>query len=179
MPAPSAIDALTPEQRTALDQAITQRNFANYDGLVAWLTEQGFELSRSTVARHGNKLKRRLQQVRDSTEGARLIAQAAPDDADLRSAAVISMVQSELFNVMVSLQDLEDATDPAERICLLKDAAKSIAEMSKASVNQKKWELGIRKQERDRAVQEVSAALKQNGISEEVEASIKRILIGK
>jgi len=84
-----------------------------------------------------------LQAVRNSTEAAKLIAEAAPDDADLRSAAVISMVQSELFDVMVTLQDLDEA-EPAERVMLLKEAARSVLDMTKASVLQKKWQADIK-----------------------------------
>lgn len=142
MPRPSPIDDLTPEQRSAFEQELIRRNFTNYDGLVTWLQSNGFEISRSSAYRHGSKLKRKLQAVRNSTEAARLIAEAAPDDADLRSAAVISLVQSELFDVMVTLQDLDEA-EPAERVMLLKEAARSVLDMTKASVLQKKWKQDV------------------------------------
>jgi hypothetical protein len=54
-----------------------------------------------------------------------MIADAAPDDSDMRSAAVLSLVQTELFNALVALQeaDNEDA-DPADRIMLMAKAGK-------------------------------------------------------
>lgn len=143
MPRPSPIDDMTPEQRAAFEGELIRRNFKDYDGLVVWLRENGLELSRSAAYRHGSKLQRRLQAVRNSTEAAKLIAEAAPDDADLRSAAVISMVQSELFDVMVTLQDLDEA-EPGERVGLLKEAARSVLDMTKASVLQKKWQADIK-----------------------------------
>lgn len=182
MPKPSAIDSLTPEQRAAFVAELTRRNFADYDGLVAWAADFGLEITRSAAHRYGTKVKRKLQAVKDSTEAARLIAEAAPDDADLRSAAVISLVQSELFDVMVTLQDLDDA-DPAERVGLLKEAARSVLDMTKASTMQKKWmqenEARIRREAREEAANELTEQLKNDGISEELEASIRRILIGK
>jgi hypothetical protein len=112
-----------------------------------------------------------------------MIAEAAPDDSDLRSAAVISLVQSELFDVMVSLQDLDDEADPAERVALLKEAAKSVLDMTRASTLQKEWQLKhtarIRQEARAEAAQELTNELKNDGISAELEASIKRILLGK
>jgi len=138
MPKPSLIDSLTPEQRAEFERELIRRNFADYDGFVDWLTANGFDISRSSAYRHGTKLKRKLQAVRNSTEAARMIAEAAPDDSDLRSAAVISLVQSELFDVMVSLQDLDEA-EPGERVGLLKEAARSVLDMTKASGLQKKW----------------------------------------
>jgi len=183
VPKPSALDSLTPEQRQQFDAELIRRNFKDYDGLVDWLKANGLEISRSSAYRHGSKLQRRLQNVRNSTEAARLIAEAAPDDADLRSAAVISLVQSELFDVMVTLQDLDEAK-PDERVGLLKECARSVLDMTKASVLQKKWkqdiEQQIRTQAREEAAEELTQELRKNdGISVELEASIKRILTGR
>lgn len=182
MSSPAQVDGWTVEARAAFEHELIRRNFTDYDGLVIWLTENGFDLSRSAAYRHGAKLKRRIQAVRNSTEAARMIAEAAPDDSDLRSAAVISLVQSELFDVMVSLQDLDDC-DPAERVALLKEAAKSVLDMTRASTLQKEWQLKnaarIRLEARAEAAQDLSKELKNEGISAELEASIKRILLGK
>jgi arginine repressor len=178
MPAPSALDNLTPEQRDELAREITRRNFKDYDGLVAWLSEQGLEISRSTVARHGKNLKRRLQQVKDATEGARLIAEASPDDAGIRNAAVISLVQSEMFNAMVSLQELDEDTDPINRIMLLKEATTSVLNLSRAAVNQKKWELEIRGQERQKSLDAMAKTAKAEGVSEETINRIRTEVLG-
>jgi hypothetical protein len=142
MPKPSIIDSLPEDKRKVLEQELIRRNFSDYDGLVAWAAEFGLEINRSSMHRYGSKVKRKLQAVKDSTEAARMIAEAAPDDADLRSAAVISLVQSELFDVMVTLQELDEA-DPAERVGLLKEAARSVLDMTKSSVMQKQWQQKI------------------------------------
>jgi hypothetical protein len=182
MPKPGAIDQLSPEQRAVFELELIRRNFADYDGFVEWLNASGFEISRSSAYRHGAKLKRRILAVKNSTEAARMIAEAAPDDSDLRSAAVISLVQSELFDVMVSLQDLDDAK-PGERVALLKEASKSVLDMTRASTLQKEWQLKntarIRQEARAEAAEQLTTELKNDGISAELEASIKRILLGK
>jgi hypothetical protein len=67
-----------------------------------------------------------------------MIVNAAPDDDDSRSAAVISLVQSELFEVMIALQELDEA-NPDERVLLLKEAARAIKDMTQASVSNKKF----------------------------------------
>lgn len=176
MPRPSPIDELTPEQRSAFDKELIRRNFTDYDGLVDWLSASGFEISRSSAYRHGAKLKRRLQAVRNSTEAARLIAEAAPDDADLRSAAVISLVQSELFDVMVTLQDLDEA-EPGERVALLKEAAKSVLDMTRASVLQKKWQEDI-KAKLAKTADSVADTVKRNGLSADAVDAIRREILG-
>lgn len=71
-------------------------------------------------------------------------ADTLPDDADLRSAAAMSLVQTEIFNVMVAMQEAGEETDPSERLKLMARAAKPLAELSRASVNQKKWEATVR-----------------------------------
>lgn len=181
MPKPSVIDSLTPEQRAAFVAELTRRNFSDYDGLVAWAAEFGLEITRSAAHRYGTKVKRKLQAVKDSTEAARLIAEAAPDDADLRSAAVISLVQSELFDVMVTLQDLDDA-DPAERVGLLKEAARSVLDMTKASTMQKKWmqenEARIRREALEEAANKAADIGQRNGWSKDTVNAFKREMLG-
>lgn len=175
MPKPSPLDDLMPEEREKIELEMARRNFKDFDGLADWLKAMGFDISRSCAYRHATKLKKRLQAVKDSTEAARLIAQAAPDDADLRSAAVISLVQSELFDVMVTLQELDEA-DPAERVCLLKEAAKSVLDMTRASVLQKEWkqsvEAKIRKEAMEEAARKATQVAKSEGVSE---AGMQRI----
>lgn len=178
----SAFDGMTTEQRTLAERELLSRNFKDYDGFTDWLKTLGLEVSRSAAHRFGNKIQKRLQKVKDSTDAARMIADAVPDDDDSRSAAVISLVQSELFDVMVALQDLDEA-DPETRVGLLKEAARAIKDMTQASVLNKKWktdyEAQVKLKIRSEAAEELKQGLKQEGISTELEASIKRILLGK
>jgi DNA polymerase III gamma/tau subunit len=176
VPRPSPIDDMTADQRQAFEAELIRRNFKDYDGLVEWLKGNGLEISRSAAYRHGSKLQRRLQAVRNSTEAAKLIAEAAPDDADLRSAAVISMVQSELFDVMVTLQDLDEA-EPGERVMLLKEAARSVLDMTKASVLQKKWQQEMQARVQA-AAEKVTETVRAAGVSQETIEIIRRDVLG-
>lgn len=138
MPSLSVFDSITPEQRAAIEQELLKRNFKDYAGFADWLKDLGLEVSRTAAHRFGSKIQKRLQKVKDSTDAARMIADAVPDDTDSRSAAVISLVQSELFDVMVALQDLDEA-NPEDRVMLLKEAARAIKDMTLASVSNKKF----------------------------------------
>ena len=140
MPQISAIDGLTPEQRTALDRELVRRNFKDYAGLIEWAEGLGLSISRSSAHRYGQKIQRKLNAVRASTDAARQIAEAAPDDADVRSAAVISLVQSELSVLLINLQEAEASADPHTRVELMAKAARGVADLSRASVQQKKWQ---------------------------------------
>ena len=107
-----------------------------------------------------------------------MIAEAAPDDSDMRSSAVLSLVQTELFNALVALQeaDNEDA-DPADRIMLMAKAGKGIAEIAKASVNQKKWESEV-KERVQAAAKAVEKIVKKGGMSKDTVDEVKKEILG-
>lgn len=166
MPAPSKISQLPEDVRAWLDQELIRRGFGGLVVLEGLLAERGFEIGKSSIGLYSQKLKRKLAAIRAATEAARSIAEAAPDDADLRSAATMSLVQTDLFDVLVALQEAEDA-DPGERLKLLARAAAAIADLSRASVNQKKWQTEIRQQERERAANIVAETARAQGMTEE------------
>lgn len=182
MPVRPAVSLLPEAVRAELDRRLVQSGFGDYENMSAWLAEQGFQIGKSSVHRYGQGLERKLAAIKASTSAAAAIADAAPDDADLRSAAVISLIQTEVFDVLVTLQEAEDAdpADPAERLKLMSRAAKSIAELSRASVNQKKWqkdiEAKIRAEERARAAEAATTAAKAAGASSETIAVIRKAL---
>lgn len=176
MPRPSPIDDLSAEQRAEFEAELIRRNFKNYDGLAEWLRANGMEISRSSAYRYGSKVQRRLQAVTASTEAARQIANAAPDDEDLRSAAVVSMVQSEMFEVLVTLQDLDEAK-PEDRVGLLKDCAKAVLDMTKASNLQKQWAEKARAK-LQAAAREAEPIAKKAGLSDNDWAAIRAKFLG-
>ena len=57
----------------------------------------------------------------------------------------MSLVQSEMFDLLVNLQDAEDA-GPDERVKLLSNAARAIADLSRASIHQKKHAASVQAQ---------------------------------
>lgn len=139
MPPRDKISQLPPELRDAITRLLIDNGFSGYEALEQIVLDaHGIAIGKSTLQRYGSKLQRRLDAIRASTEAAKAIAEAAPDEADHRSAAVISLVQSSLFGAMLALEEAEDA-DPAERVKLLANAARAIAESSRAAQGQKKW----------------------------------------
>ena len=132
------IDALPAGLKTQLERLLLDKTHGGYVLLSAWLKAQGFEISHAAVHRYDQRLQNVLSRVKASTEAARLIAQAAPDEADEHSAAVLRMVQSSLFEAMTRVTEAQDA-DPADQVKVLSQAARAIAEASRASISQKKW----------------------------------------
>jgi hypothetical protein len=130
--------------RRWLDTELSENNFGEYELLAEELKKRGYDISKSAVHRYGQGLEKKLAAIKASTQAAAAIADAAPDDADMRSAAVISLIQTDVFDVLIKLQEADAETNPSERLKLLGGAAKSIAELSRASVNQKRWQVEVR-----------------------------------
>ena len=176
MPKRSKVSTLPADVRQWLDRALVEGNFSDYQLLEMTLADKGFTIGKSSLHRYGQQLESRLAAVRASTEAARAVAEAAPDDADLRSAAVMSLVQTDIFNVMVMLQEVETA-EPEERLKLMAKAAKAIAELSRASVNQKKWETVVRERVKS-AADAAERIAKKGGLSASSVAEIRKSILG-
>lgn len=145
MPKRRAVDGLPPEVRAWLDRALLAGNFSGYELLAAELAARGYTIGKSAIHRYGQKFERRLAAIKASTEAARMLTEGAADDQDARSEAVIALVQTELFETIVNLQEAtEEAIDPAERVKLLSAAARNVADLSRASVNLKRYQADAR-----------------------------------
>ena len=178
MPAPSKIDLMDDGDRAELDRRIVANGFGGYVELSDWLAEQGYEIGKSAIGERGKRLKRKLGQIRASTEAARMIASAAPDDADERSNAIISLVQTEMFEALLCLQEAtDDDLDPGERVAIISNAAKHVATLSRASVNRHKWAVEIRAKV-EAAAADVRKLAAGAGVSEETLAAIDARLQG-
>lgn len=135
----SKVDTLPPALKAELERLLADRTHGGYEALAAWLKEQGFEIGKSSLHRYDQRVQAVMLRIKASTEAARLIAQASPDEADEHSAAVLRMVQSALFDALSRVTEAAEESDPAEQVKVLAQAARAIAEASRASIGQKKW----------------------------------------
>lgn len=184
----STIDGLPEEVRRWLERALAESNFSGYQALEELLRDKGYAISKSAIHRYGQKIERRFAAIKASTEAARMLTEGASDDQDARSEAVIALVQTELFESILNLQEAGDEEiDASDRIGLLSAAAKNIATLARASVNQKKFRLEeqarIEREAREKLRAEQEEKLEElrgaDGMSEQMEARIRRILLGK
>lgn len=184
----SSIDGLPDEVRRWLERALAESGFSGYQELEALLRDKGYVISKSAIHRFGQKIERRFAAIKASTEAARMLTEGAADDQDARSEAVIALVQTELFESIMNLQEATgEDVDPASRIDLLSSAAKNIATLARASVNQKRFRLEeqarIAREAREQLLAEQEEKLEElrgaDGMSEQMETRIRRILLGK
>jgi len=138
MPRRQKIDALPTALKHELESVLAGKAHGGYAALEAWLLEQGYAIGKSSVHRYDQRLQAVMARIRASTDAARLIVQASPDEADEHSAAVLRMVQSSLFEAITRVTEAQDA-DPADQVKVLSQAARAIAEASRASIGQKRW----------------------------------------
>lgn len=144
MPPPSKVELLPEDLRREFESRLVRGAFSGYEALSDWLAEQGYEISKSVLHKHGQRLKRRLEAIKASTQAAQLLADTAPDEAGALSSAVLALVQTEMFELLVNLQEADDAEDPGARVKLLGNAAHAMADLARASLKQKEWAAGIK-----------------------------------
>lgn len=178
MPPRDSVSKLPATVKAWLDQALLDGNFSGYEQLEAHLAQKGYAISKSSIHRYGQKIERRFAAIKASTEAARMLTAGAADDQDARSEAVIALVQTELFESIVNLQEATAGDiEPAERIGLLSSAAKNIATLARASVNQKKFRLEVQAKV-DAAAAAVEKVAKSSGLSDDAADAIRKHILG-
>jgi len=172
---------LPPEVKKWLDRALAEKNFSDYELLAAELKSRGFAISKSSVHRYGQTLENKLAAIKASTEAAQSIVDAAPDEGDARSEAILGLMQTEMFEAILKMEETEEMA-PEQRVKILAGAMKSVSIMARASVNQKKWrtemEDKVREEERLKAAEAASKSAKAAGVSAETIEIIRRDVLG-
>ena len=173
----SKITQLPDDVRRKLDSELVKRGFSGYDALETWLAGLGISIGKSSIHRYGANLERKLSAIKASTEAARLISEAAPDDANLRAGAGMAILETEIFEMLVGLQDAEIEDDPVKRAKILSSLAGNYAKLTRASVHQKRHEIEIRAKAQATA-DKVARLAKKGGLSGATVDSIKREILG-
>jgi len=175
MPPRSAISKLPTEVKIWLDSALADGGFASYQLLADELKKRGYDISKSSVHRYGQKFEERLAALKTVTEQARAVVEAAPDDDNMINDALTRLVQEKLFTI---LQEMEVKPGKVN----ISSLAKAIAELGKSSVTQKKWAAEVRKETearmKDEAAKTVDRVGKEKGLSTDTISAIKSDILG-
>lgn len=168
----SQVELLPTAIRHELERKLSENGFGNYTALTQWLGEQGYEISRSAIHRHGAKIQKRFANIKASTEAARLIAEGASDEADTRSEAVIAMLQTEVFDALIAIGELtENELDEVTRLDLMAKVAKNVAPLMSVSTRLKQFQNKL-KADMDKAFKTLENESKQGTLDEH---TLKRI----
>lgn len=173
----SKIGSLPQEIRDWLDSALADGNFSGYQLLSDALKERGFDISHAAVHRYGQKLEKRIAAIKSATDAAQMLAKSLPDATDDLSSAVIRMVQSDMFDLLVSLQESGEETNPAQRLKLLSHAVRAAADATRASVTHRKWQDEARSRI-EAAVVSAEKIAKKGGLSADAVEQLRREILG-
>lgn len=170
MPRRSKVMDLPIEVREQLEKRLMSNAFSDYEGLSAWLLDQGYELSRSTVHRYGQSFEERVGALRLATEQARVLCEASPDDDGVMGEALMRLAQERMFALLVEME-----VDP-EKVDITR-LVRSISELSRSQVGLKQYQSKVRAQV-ESAKKALESASKSGGISAETRQIIERELLG-
>jgi hypothetical protein len=167
----SKITKLPKAVKEWLDGALIENSFGGYELISAECKERGYDLSKSAIHRYGQEFEQRLQTLKLASEQAKAIVSASPDDEGAVSEALMRLVQEKLFQVM-----LEFKVDP-DKPMNIASAAKAVAELTRATVSQKKWQGEVR-EKANAAADAVEAIAKKGGLSAEALDIIRKGILG-
>ena len=171
MPKRSSILALPKAVKAWLDSALVEGSFSGYEKLSEELKSRGYKISKTTVYRYGSAFEQRLSALKMASEQARAIVSASPDDDGVVSEALMRLVQEKLFQVLIDFQ-----VDPDKPLNLA-SAAKAIADLSRATVGQKKWQAEIREKAKI-AADSVAKIAQKGGLSPGTIEPIRGLVCG-
>lgn len=167
----STVETLPRAVKEWLDRTLVESNFSGYQVLAEELKGRGYEISKSAIHRYGQDFEKRLQTLKLATEQAKAIVDSSPDDEGAVSEALMRLVQEKLFQVMLDFQ-----VDPDKPLNIA-SAAKAVAELSRATVNQKKWQAEVRARA-EAAAANVERIAKKGGLSAESVEQLRREILG-
>ncbi len=177
----STVDRLPEDIRQALNEllrnpAVSQLEAARRVNDMLEADDEATRISKSAVNRYAMKMDKIGAKLRQSREVADMwIAKLGSQPQGQVGHLLNEVVRNLAFDTAIALSDEEEPVPPK----LIKELSIAIEKLEKAASENEKRAAEIRKQAREEAAKELTEELKNDGISEQVENSIKRILLGK
>lgn len=160
--------------REQVNNWLSEHQFSNYEGLSAWLEKRGFKIARSSLQRYGAAFEDKIELIRLATAQAREVVAVAPDREGAMSDALVSLVQGEIFKLLVECKGAIEKPDLAK-------IARAVADLARTTISQKRWreEMTERlKAQKAAAGGRISEVERGGGLSPEAEKEIRNILLG-
>lgn len=171
----SKVEQLPEAVREELERRLIASAFSGYEQLAAWLAEQGFAISKSSLHRFGSTFEDKLGALKIATSQARAVIEASPDNEGAMGQALTRLVQEKIFTVLLDLE-----VDP-ETIELPK-LSRAIADLSRAAISQQKHASLVRKEAREELIAEQKEKLnglqQRGGITPEALKRIRQEIYG-
>lgn len=164
MPPRSKVDGLPKAVKEWLDRTLVEGNFAGYEALSAELKARGHDISKTGLHRYGQAFEERMKMLKLSTEQAKAVVEASPDDTDTMNQALMRLTQEKAFQLMMALEVDPETVDFAK-------ITRAIADLGRSSVNVKRYAAEAAEAARKNLLVEQQANLekiaKKQGMSQE------------
>ena len=173
------IAALPEHLRAELDRHLSRHSFHSCRSLSKWLRDNGYTISHAAIHKYGQSFDRHLEAVRRASEQARSVCEQFKDDDESMQNALMRLVQSQLFQMLVAVNETSKRNTKGSATDLvpinLPALARSVAGLLKVDVERRRWS------ERTRAkivqASEVLEAAKSDGLGEDVVSRIRDVLM--
>lgn len=175
----SKVYDLPPELREELNERLVSTGFQGYSALAEWLSERGYNVSRSSVHRYGQDLQEEFEEamgdVRKTTELAKAMAADQEDESGHLIDATARMVQDQLLRITIAMRKAEQ--DPAKAAKQLGSVTRALAEIGRVSLGQKKWARELRVEAAQEAADKAEAAGRAQGLSSDGVAALRAAIM--
>jgi hypothetical protein len=179
----SSVYDLPQAVRDELNARLVQRGFGGYSELRDWLTEQGFQISRSAVHRYGVELETEYEaamgDVRRANEMARAYAQADPDDSAALTGSIARMAQESLLRILLSLRKAEAAGDAntADMARHMSQVSRALADLGRVTIQHSKHAADVRRRLAAEAADRAEVAASRGGVSPDGIAALRAAIM--
>ncbi len=141
MPPRSKVHGLPAELKAELDRRLIDSGFGHYKGLEAWLSEQGYRISKSALHAYGSGLEadfeRTMGEVQRTQQLAQAYAEANPDERAALTGATVRIAQESLLRITLALRQAEE--DPAHLARLIPNITRALADLGRLDISREKW----------------------------------------
>ena len=140
--------------------------FQGYEALAGWLSERGYNVSKSSVHRYGQDLQEEFEEamgdVRKTTELARAMASEGEDESGHLIDATARIVQDQLLRISIAMRKAEH---------------EALADIGRVSLSQKKWAKELRVEVAKEAAEKAETAGRAQGLSNAGVAALRAAIL--
>ncbi|MDR1063648.1 MAG: DUF3486 family protein [Azoarcus sp.] len=128
-----------------LNTRLIGSGFSDYSGLAEWLSGQGFDISRSSLHRHGSELEDEFNAAISDARQTLALARAAQEGGDESGALMktaTEIMQDNLLRASLKLKSAEyDPTELAKTLSLI---SRAFVDVGRFEIQRQKWQTEVR-----------------------------------
>lgn len=180
MPPRSPLDTLPESVLTELNQRLIANGFAGYVDLAAWLTAQGYQISKSAVHRHGSALQasmeKSINRARERMEIAKAMGGMSNEEKSALLEASEMVAIDQLMDVLEGIHDWKTE----DKAVVIPKLARAISTVGRGAVGSAQWrrdfEIEAQRKANEAAASAATSAAKAEGVTEAGIARIREAL---